>query len=558
LLVVFASALYFPELGTRDLWNPNEAGYAQAAREMEETGNFLYPTTNLVPRGEKPAPYYWLIVASARLTAGVDEASSRIPSALFAVLLVVFTYVLARTVMPAGDALVAALVLATACRFAWQARWVEPDVVLAFLVALSLGIFFKAIRDDNFQFALLAAAYAAAAAAALIKGPIGLVVPGVTLLAYFASRLDPRGLWRLRPLTGLAVIITIAAPWYWAASAAGGGDYAYDLIYRQNLVRFFDPFDHNRPVYFYFKSLLGDFSPWCLFVPAAVVYALRDRAAPPRRRDVSFFVAWLLGGFAFFSLSLSKRGNYLLPLYPALAVLIGLLFAAWRRGETIPWYLFKLPAWATCAAAVAAAVGLALFARGDTVIFGALERALARTRFPPALARELALPGALIAAVAAVAGVTSLVWLPRRWFAVCAAGITAVALTYVQLWILPVVNPYKSAREESVRLAALVGPGGRFGAYAPDYRPGISDSWDVWDPFLFYSGRKMEPLVTRRELARYLRENPTGVVLMRTAAYDRLPDAVKTMIVWREEIVVGSRAMTMVSSRNLGAAVTAR
>jgi hypothetical protein len=410
-----------------------------------------------------------------------------------------------------------------------------------------MGLFHGAIRERTYGIGALAGAYCAIAVATLMKGPVAIAIPAAALLAYFAARREPAGLWRIRPLMGACIIVALVAPWYTAAALSGGEAYAYDLVWRQNVERFFDPFDHRRPMYFYIYKVAGDFAPFGLFVPAALAYAWRERKSAARG-GAGFFVAWFAAGFAFFTLSGAKRGIYLLPLYPPAAILVGWLFAARRAGEPLPWHLFKLPAWLTCAGAAIGAAALGWFALLDGLELQQLERMFDVEEFPIALARELVLPGAIIAAVAAVSASAALAIRRCDAFPAVMISAMAVGLVYVQLWVLPRIDPYKSARAASARIAGLVGPHGRFGAFARGQARDYSDSMHVWDPYLFYARRRIDLLSRADEVGRYFAARPGAVVLMREETYESLPRDVLERVVWTEEFRVGHREMVIASN----------
>ena len=150
ILALLCTALYFPGLGARDLWNPNEPNFSEAAREMMESGNYIVPTRNGEPLGMKPAPYYWLIIASSHITGGLTETAARLPSALFGLLTVLLVFCLARRVMEDEWAFITALFFATTPRIMWQARWVEADMTLLFFITLCLYLFFRGFESlDN-------------------------------------------------------------------------------------------------------------------------------------------------------------------------------------------------------------------------------------------------------------------------------------------------------------------------------------------------------------------------------------------------------------------------
>ena len=549
-IILIGAALYLPRLGARDLWNPNEPGYAEAAREMIESGHLLYPLTNGTPRGEKPAPYYWLIIGSSRLLGEVTGSSCRLPSALCAVLLLLVTFVFAREFMPPLGSFLTTLVLATSFRFAWQARWAEPDMALALCVTLAMYWAFRRLCATTDARLPAVAFYVTAVGAALMKGPVGMVFPLLAVTAFVASSGTRRrlALRRIEPWWGAAIILALLLPFYAATAWSAGARYMFDLLIHQNVVRFFRGFDHREPIYFYLYSVAGDFAPFSAFLLAGLIRTF-SQARAENRDDLRFVLCWFLTGLIFLSLSSSKREVYMLPLYPAAALITGLVCEEWRASASLPGWLRRLPAGATCSILVAAAAVLVAFVTNPLGIAARVDIAIDATGFPSGYARELVTSAAIIlAAIAALAFWTW--WKDRRLgFLLCTAGFSAAALLYIQIVILPVVNPYKSARAAGARLATLVPVGSRFGGYAPGTQGPAVDRMFLWDAYLFYSRRRMVPIYSEAELAKYLSGAKRAVVLMKDEDYVRLPQQTKALLPLVEGRRVGHKNLLIVASQ---------
>ncbi|HEY6394832.1 MAG TPA: glycosyltransferase family 39 protein, partial [Candidatus Binataceae bacterium] len=508
--------------------------------------------TNGLPRGEKPAPYYWFIIASSHFSGGVNETSSRMPSAIFAVMLVLLTFVFARQVMSPASSFVSALVLATSCRFAWQARWAEPDVVLSFFVTLAMYLFYRALRVEAHRRFACIAGYTAAVAASLIKGPVGLAVPAVSLFAYIATGgREWRGaVKRLMPGWGILITLAILLPFYWAVGAAAGSGYLRDLIIHQNFTRFVRAFDHRQPIYYYFYIFTVDFMPFSMFAFAGVVYSLKESYSE-RRGDIRFFLCWFLAGMVFFSLSGSKREVYLLPLYPAAAILAGVLLERWRTGAKLSWWYCEFPAWFTCAILAAAAVVSLRLVIDPSGVARKSYDAITATGFRPAEIANLASPLIALAAVVVGAAIWLLARQRRLAFQLCLAAFSASVMLYVQTAILPAVNPYKSARTIGARLAELLPEHSRFGGYSPEATAPWVDRIFLWDGYLFYSQRLMVPIDNRHDLAKHLDANDAIVVLMKRDDYEKLPQSIKANIRGTEGFRVGHKEMLLISNKSL-------
>jgi 4-amino-4-deoxy-L-arabinose transferase-like glycosyltransferase len=162
--------------------------------------------------------------------------------------------------------------------------------------------------------------YAATGLGTLDMGPVNAVMPTIVIGGYLIAVKDLRHLWQMRIGWGLLVYFAIAAPWYTAASLQGG--YAENLVVVSNLTRFFGEFHHARPFYYYVHTTPAYFLPWLVFLPGAFYLCFAERTRDDRRRLLMPFV-WVVGLFLFFSVSKTKRSEYILPIFPALALLVG-------------------------------------------------------------------------------------------------------------------------------------------------------------------------------------------------------------------------------------------
>jgi len=548
-IILVGSVLYFPRLGARDLWNPNEPGYAEASREMMEYGNLIYPLTNGIARGEKPAPYYWLIIVSSRLLGDVTGVSSRLPSALCAVLLLLVTFVFARKFMPPVGSLVTTLVLATSFRFSWQARWAEPDMALALFVTLSMYFAFRRLCSTSDARLPASGVYLAAVSAALMKGPVGMAIPFLSVATFIASSGNRRrlALKRIEPLWGATICLLVLLPFYTAVAWSAGSGYMYDLLIHQNMARFFLGFDHRERFFYYLYSVMGDFAPFSAFLLAGLIWTFR-KAKTEKRDDLRFLLCWFLTGLIFLSLSSSKREVYMLPLFPAAALMTGLVCEEWRTLSRLPVWLGELPARFTRIALVAVALGLVAFVANPFGSAAHIYAAIDATGFPSSTARQLMIPAAILStAIAATAFWTGL--RDRRLaFLLCVAGFGAAATSYVQIVVLPAVNPYKSARTAGTRIATLLPAGSRFGGFAPGTRGPWVDRIFLWDAYLFYSRRQIVLLNSEPELASYLSGSERKVVLMKNEDYVHLPEQTKAVIRLVEGVRVGHKSILVVSN----------
>jgi 4-amino-4-deoxy-L-arabinose transferase-like glycosyltransferase len=180
----------------------------------------------------------------------------------------------------------------------------------------------------------------------LTMGPVNMVMPAIVIVFYLLVVKDIKQIFRLRLGWGILIYLVIVLPWYLLVSLKG--DYAGNILVTTNLTRFFTAWGHVRPFYYYIVTFPGNFLPWTLFLPGAIILCSSQKVRDERKK-LLFPIIWAVSLFLFFSLSQCKRSEYILPLYPALALLLGFFFhksidwwdnsAVWRRWILWPTYL---------------------------------------------------------------------------------------------------------------------------------------------------------------------------------------------------------------------------
>ncbi|HVB82058.1 MAG TPA: glycosyltransferase family 39 protein [Candidatus Binataceae bacterium] len=344
-VLMLAAVLFFARLGARALWS-SEFRWAEIAREMHLTGRYFWPTINGHVYYDKPLGSYWLVMAATWLTGGLDETSARLPCAIAGLLGVWLLLLVGRRLYDDRTALLSGLVLATSFSFVFFSRHASADVetVTGELAAFALFLRNERRQDGWWVVGL----WLVMAATSLTKGLLGYVLPLMVLGVYSCladgwaelGRRLARGplLGRIGWLIGrnrwlfnwksLVAIPLGAAVYYvpFAISAARtGSEKGLEMVYRENVVRFFHPFDHRGPVYLYCYVIFALMMPWSAFLPAALAEAHRKPAgdrADAARRGHRFALVYFWATFIFFTLSGSRRSYYLLPILPAAALLV--------------------------------------------------------------------------------------------------------------------------------------------------------------------------------------------------------------------------------------------
>jgi len=320
LLLPLCYALFFHQLGARDLWDPDEDEYVLVNIEMVRDGHWIYPTANGGPYGIKPPLFNWLGSAISVLHGEVTELTSRLPSAVAATAGLFVLYLLGRMLFGARAAWLSVLVLATSPLYIEFGRWIQIYMLSTFLLTVTMACFawgYSCERRRTLAYLLM---YGASGLGTLAMGPVNAVMPAVVIGTYLMAVKDLRHLREMRMGWGVLVYLAVVAPWYTVVSLRGG--YAENLLVVTNLTRFFGDFHHARPFYDYLESAPVNFLPWFVFLPGAFYLCFAERTRGDRRRLLLPFV-WGVGLFVFFSLSNTKRSGYILPIFPGLALLVG-------------------------------------------------------------------------------------------------------------------------------------------------------------------------------------------------------------------------------------------
>ena len=376
-----AGVLFFAGLGRLPLLEPDEGRNAEVGREMLTSGDWITPRYDSLAYLDKPAAYFWMVSASFRAL-GVSELAARLPSALMGCLTMLLVWFLARRMFGNSVGLWAGIVFATCPLAIVLAREVIFDMTLTFFITLALTAFWLAenAKFSNLWFDVLM--FAAMGVAIITKGPVGVLVPLLSILVYEVVRSRRRELSRLRWGLGLLVFIAVALPWFVAVSVRHP-DFPRYALWTESLKRFATGNAHRGGGWFYYIPVyLGGFAPWSLFLLVAGWNRLKRwrKLKQEEGRPVLFLLSWTILVFGFFTISHSKLPAYFLPAVVPLSILMGW---AWRDvgkdGQARP------PDWLTAGFALLLGIGILVAVASQSGIFTGTQRHLTG-KFGPALA----------------------------------------------------------------------------------------------------------------------------------------------------------------------------
>ena len=319
LLCLVCVAVLFVNLGRVNFFEPDEGRNAEKAREIILLNDWVTPHENFLPVLDKPMSFYWLVAFSYKIF-GIAEWSARLPSTMFALGCLILVYRFSMRWWGAWAAMWSVLILLTNVEFFLLARIVIFDTTLTFCVTLALCSFYSALHAENEKtkkiYCLLL--YGALATGTLVKGLIGLVIPGMVGFVYLLIKNQWASLRRLYIIPGTLLCVVIIGAWYLWADARNPGYLRY-YLWDEHLTRYLtDDFNRENPWFYFFMVMAAGYSPWTLFLPFVGRYLWQERD------DKNIFLAlWVALPFLFFSFSSSKLPQYLLPVYPPLALLSG-------------------------------------------------------------------------------------------------------------------------------------------------------------------------------------------------------------------------------------------
>lgn len=345
-ILILGWLLFGWQVAERGLWSAHEGRAAQNAQNILDTGNWLIPTLYIgEPDLQKPPLYYWLVALPGWLTGQpVGPLAVRLPSTLAAVAVLIVVFDLGRRLGGAQAGILAVIILASTTRFAWLARVGRIDMPLTLCCVAAFWIFWRANEeakaDPSSSRRLPWSFFVVLAIGVLFKGPVALVLaslPIATFLFFLGEPVVPllqenwRQSWsRLRVLPGLALVLALTVPWYVQVIVQTNGDYFWEFFVRHNVDRALGTDEGLKagPIWFYIPRLLADTFPWSLLFPALAIGLARRSQTWRKPQDSSgratlFLICWIISQWVFLSLVRFKRGDYLLPIDPALALLLG-------------------------------------------------------------------------------------------------------------------------------------------------------------------------------------------------------------------------------------------
>jgi Dolichyl-phosphate-mannose-protein mannosyltransferase len=493
ILLALCGVLYFPYLGRAPFFDKGEPREALAVQDIVQRGEWLAPLKRATDIPSKPPLFHWTAAVTSRLTGKLNESTIRFPSALYATLGVLVVYLLGRKLFNTEVALMSGAILATTLVYQGQALSARVDMTLCFFVTLNLALFYSLYRGFLTGAFWYYVFYALVGISTLAKGPLGpsLVVLVAGTFVVLKRRWGVLAKFCLHP--GVLLMLLLGVSWYVIAVARGGEGFFDRQILQETVAGFLGGAGHYHPAYYFIPYLFSQALPWGLFLPFVLWDSFKKFSLS--QEDRLFFQLWVVAMFVFFSVAMEKRPVYLLPLYPALSLLMGDWFYQRIAASKSRIVLYR------AIAIVAGTVGLVLIVitlgglwnQNPSWFFtpiGHLLKAKDRANFA-AVQSGLATFGWSFTVVSLLLSVLWLslaqcLWLNRVTSAAHRMVLIAILTAFVARGVvIPEIAQTKSYREFMVQVNQLVKPGDKLYLYGDQFNG---------DSVVFYHGGPIESL----------------------------------------------------------------
>lgn len=461
-VIFIALFIAFFRLGSVTLFDVDEAVFAQATKEMIQSGDWITPTYNGEARYDKPILFYWLMALSYKIF-GINEFGARFPSAFSGFILCIALYIFLKTLKGEKQAVYAITSFAFSLYYFVYTHAAVTDMVLTLFISLSLMCFYLSVeKDENFIYGF----YLFSALSFLTKGLIGIVFPFAIALIYLIFR--AKGLKQLLNFKAILLFLLISMPWYIAQVMINGKEFMEQFFIKHHFMRYTGVISgHRGPIYYFIPVLVTGMFPWIVFFINGLKN-LKDTLA-------LFCFVWFCFIFLFFSFSTTKLPNYILPAIPAFSILISYgMTEADTRFSRIP-YIFS--------------------AVISTLIVISLLIIKAKIRVSPYFNADLVTPMVVIISLFAIVSIYAL--FKKDNIFLLFAGLSFILILFISIKVLPAINEYMQE--------ALY----KYSIYARQnlQKSDILITYKINNPSIaFYSDRKILKIDSERELIQEIEE----------------------------------------------------
>jgi 4-amino-4-deoxy-L-arabinose transferase-like glycosyltransferase len=489
ILIVLSGMLFFFKLGSFSLYDAAETTYGEFTKQIRLTGDWITMHYNGEIIFDKPPLYFWLATLATYIF-GFGEFAIRFWAALSGVFTVLVTYYLGKSFYNQRVGFFSAIIAMTSFQFLIQSRIAEIDILLVFFITLSFLFFWQGYHTKKPNFYWLF--YAAMAFGTLTKGVIGAALPITAIFLFLLFRKEPNRIREMQILPGIVIYFLIASPWYiaeWYLHGQRFTDFVLGFLF---LSRFKGVVaGHPGPWYYYFLALLLGFAPWSHFLPYSLWKTWKNKLNSPELLSLCYIIPV----FIVFSIAKTKLPNYVLPLYPFLAIMVGKLWddfleagqQSMRKGMAIANLIF---------AAIVVLIILGFTILGTSNYSGPYQQEIPK----------LLLLAGLLVAGSSISIISYLLGKYRFSFYSIPAMVFIIALV-LTIQTLPTVEKYKGTKE----LAEKVPQNELIASYNVGNRPGV----------VFYNSKPIVFLETKEQVLDFLKQKK-GYCFTTLAEYEDL------------------------------------
>ncbi|MEW6377532.1 MAG: glycosyltransferase family 39 protein [Thermodesulfobacteriota bacterium] len=330
--------ILFFNLWSRSLENHGYLRYAEIAREMIRTGEWVVPHLNGEVFIDKPPMLFWLIAIPSTIYGSVTPFIARWPSALSAWIGIIILFLWGRKVYgTTKSGLIAGGILLSSYQYFFQSRLAKTDILLCLFILLSLYSFYlKYYESGRRRFLFNGLFFFFMGLGVLTKGPIGLLPLAIVYIFLIKERQ-----WRIlidkELFLGYAILALTVFPWIFLFIQRIGLEQCVLLVKENKILT------RQEPIYFYFIVVWGQFAPWSILLPSLSFCLWKERGKIWNSK-VTYFIIWFIVLFSLLTLFKFRTSRYLLPALPPLAIMIG---GMWRKKFVyfLALFLFTVSAW---------------------------------------------------------------------------------------------------------------------------------------------------------------------------------------------------------------------
>lgn len=496
LMIAAIFSIYIFNIGAYDLWSPDEPRYAEVSREAAIEGNWIIPHLNNRIYYEKPPTYYNLIGLSGLIAGEFSVTAVRIPGIIIAVLLLaVLAYYTVKEI-DYKTAILSTIILASTGNFFWLAMKVNLDIPMVFCTTTAAIIMFKNHNEFKKKKISTIFAFFLMGLGAIIKSPIS-ILPLISLIIYLITKKKIKNLKKIPWIRAVLFLLFPATVWLFLAYQKAGYPYFKVTVLDQLVGYSTGSQGHPQPFYYYLINFPFTALPWSLFIVPSLYYYKKFKE---KRTDfLDFSVISFLVIFIVFSLIGSKRGVYLLQLYPFFAVIVGWFFKLHLEGDIREKRSIVIPV--LILVLLFFTVGIYIYLNGQTLISEELNFQMNKNSQFFLLYQAL-----YIFFIGAATVFLFSIFTKKSYIFTSLVLFSVVLIISLKTLFLPTLNTVKSERYLAEDLAAV---------YDQNTEVGLWGSLNNDSGFVFYNGIYYDHIFSSRtEINKFLKSEGKQILIV--------------------------------------------